>query len=88
MLTLLAILYITSLCMFPQVLQVRVLNLKKKIARIPYFEVTRIELACVPIYFHLNCKHFYASYWPLFAFWAIFHVCTWCLYPQVSQQGV
>ena len=32
--------------------------------------------------------HFYAFCWPIFAFLAILHVCTLCVYPQVTQQVV
>jgi len=54
----------------------------------PYFEVAQLEFVWVRICYDLYCTHFYAFCWPIFAFLAILHVCTLCVYPQVTQQVV
>ena len=37
------------------------------------------------MYFDLYGTHFYAFYWPIFAFLAVLHVYTLCMFPQVLQ---
>ena len=85
----LAILHVCTLCMFPQVLQVRLLSSKNFFSNTHTLFRGRSTRICMSLnFFDLYCTHFYAFCWPIFAFLAILHVCTFCVYPQVTQQVV
>ena len=60
-----------------------ILLLRYPIPRSLDSNLQEFEFLCI-----LSGTHFYASYWPIFAFLAILHVCTLCEYLQVTHQGV
>ena len=71
---------------FPKSIVGEQFNSKKLFSRPgPYFKVAQLKFACVPIYFDLFCRHFHVFCWPIFAFSAIWHVWTLCMFPQMIQ---